>query len=536
MSEAGGRIEAAATSDPATSAENARSYAAKPLQPSMAAMPVATPYVDMDSFAWDDDAFINMEAFPNGLHQTETTPSCPILPAETPPCAAAHDPVQSDAFLLGPSSDPDPFFRGRYAFDDHGAYQATLRRYQRASETGHELFAITPHHRVSSMADATTALPIEPLAEELLPFAPRLYQLFAKFVYPIFPLPVGDSWRAGSSTLSSAVCATALSWRSHDTTLPWAPFETATVATEIPAPDANRLYRFAWACISREMHAPSYETIQAALLLIERRTPLTDLCDSPFNSCISACITSMAFSLGLNRSADSWSIHTESQKQRRRLLWWLVFVEDKWTSAATGKPASIRDGEYDVATPAFTFTGSLAEIQFEYLLYLTFILQDILNTVMHWRFWTQPSIDISDTLSKVRAFETRLQFWRNSVNDNQVFLSDREPEGSAYGVLIVAYLYCHVLLQKALLRATRGRSHSHFNAFSEFLPYLISLAPTAQDQASARESASKLRQWLFAHGKYIDLVRVAMSRLDLCLAAVDAGRVRLCSDTTNVHS
>ncbi|XWW92726.1 hypothetical protein V2A60_000652 [Cordyceps javanica] len=535
MSEAGGRIEAAATSDPATSAENARSYAAKPLQPSMAAMPAATPYVDMDGFAWDDDAFINMEAFPNGLHQTEMTPSCPILPAETPPCAAAHDPVQSDAFLLGPSSDPDPFFRGRYAFDDHGAYQATLRRYQRASETGHELFAITPHHRVSSMADATTALPIEPLAEELLPFAPRLYQLFAKFVYPIFPLPVGDSLRVGSSTLSSAVCATALSWRSHDTTLPWAPFETATVATEIPAPDANRLY-------------------------------------SPFNSCISACITSMAFSLGLNRSADSWSIHTESQKQRRRLLWWLVFVEDKWTSAATGKPASIRDGDYDVAAPEFTFTGSLAEIQFEYLLYLTFILQDILNTVMHWRFWAQPSIDIPDTLSKVRAFETRLQFWRNSVNDNQVFLSDREPEGSAYGVLIVAYLYCHVLLQKALLRATRGSeyhaeafnsalslsstlcaelkglkvsdfisfwfswSHSHFNAFSEFLPYLISLAPTAQDQASARESASKLRQWLFAHGKYIDLVRVAMSRLDLCLAAVDAGRVRLCSDISNVHS
>lgn len=370
---------------PCTFDDPPRSYGPRMSQPPIAAIHASSPAVGMEGFAWDDDAFFSMVTLttPDGLHQSETASPHPIVCPNTSQFAVAHDRVQSDAFLLGPSSDPDPFFRGRYAFDDCGVYQATLRRYQKASEADDVLFAITPHHRVSNMADGTTALPVEPLAEEMLPFTPRLYQLFDKFVFPVFPLAVRDTWRGESSTLSAAVCATALSWRSHDTTLPWAPFETARVATEIPAPDASRLYRFAWACISREMHAPSYETVQAALLLVERRIPLTDLCDSPFNSCLQASITSMAFSLGLNRSPDSWSIHTESQKQRRRMLWWLIFVEDKWISAATGKPASIRDSDYDVAAPSLTFTGSLVEVQFEYLLCLTFILQDILDTIMY---------------------------------------------------------------------------------------------------------------------------------------------------------
>ncbi len=567
----------------------------------------ATPSpVDVENFAWDDnhddDVFLGMGAFPSGLH-AEAAAAYPNFPLDAPQFGALLDPFQNNAFLLGPSSDPDPFFRGRYAFDATGSHQATLRRYQRASASNDALFAITPQHRTMKMADTTTSAPIEPLVDDLLPFTARLYKLFDKFVYPVFPLPVKDSWQSSTSTLGAAVCATALGWRAHDATLPWAPFDIATpVVTETPAPDADCLHKYVWACISREMHAPSYDTIQAALLLIERRIPLTDLCDSPFNSSLQAAITSMAFSLGLHRNPDTWETISEPQKQKRRTLWWLVFVEDRWVSAAAGKPVTIRENDYDVATPIFTFTGSFLGIQFEYLLSLTFILQDILDSLMyypsthlklvesaktssrHWRFWSTQNINIPETLSKVGVFQNRLEAWRNSIAENPVFPSEREPEGSAYGVLIVAHLYCHLLLQKTLIRATSGSekfsesfqsalsfsltickelsglglsdftsfwfscifspttnasatrpasltrtagSHSHFNAFSEFLPYLISVAPTAADQASAKESAARLRQWLFTHGKYIDLVRVAMSRLDLCLAAVDSGNVRL---------
>ncbi|OAA70854.1 Transcription factor [Akanthomyces lecanii RCEF 1005] len=528
----------------------------------------ATPSpVDVENFAWDgnhdDDVFLGMGAFPSGLHP-EAAAAYPNFPFDAPQFGALLDPFQSNAFLLGPSSDPDPFFRGRYAFDATGSHQATLRRYQRASASDDALFAITPQHRTMKMADTTTSAPIEPLVDDLLPFTARLYKLFDKFVYPVFPLPVKDSWQSSTSTLGAAVCATALGWRAHDATLPWAPFDIATpVVTETPAPDADCLHKYVWACISREMHAPSYDTIQAALLLIERRIPLTDLCDSPFNSCLQAAITSMAFSLGLHRNPDTWEALSEPQKQKRRTLWWLVFVEDRWVSAAAGKPVTIRENDYDVATPIFTFTGSFLGIQFEYLLSLTLILQDILDSLMHWRFWSTQNMNIPETLSKVGVFQNRLEAWRNSIGENPAFPSEREPEGSAYGVLIVAHLYCHLLLQKTLIRATSGSekfsesfqsalsfsltickelsglglsdftsfwfswSHSHFNAFSEFLPYLISVAPTAADQASAKESATRLRQWLFTHGKYIDLVRVAMSRLDLCLAAVDSGNVRL---------
>lgn len=360
-----------------------RTYAPKATQlpaPSIRATP---PPLGVENFAWDgDDVFLSMNGFTPGFHPGA---AYPMFGLEPPQFDAVYDPFQSDAFLLGPSSDPDPFFRGRYMFDAHSSHQATLRKYQRASATDDALFAITPHHRTTKMADTTTNAPSEPLIEELLPFTSRLYQLFDKFVYPVFPLPVKSDWKGGISTLAAAVCATALGWRSHDAILPWAPFDVASaVVTETPAPDANRLYKYAWLSISREMHAPSYDTIQAALLLIERRIPLTDLCDSPFNSCLQACVTSMAFSLGLHRNPDTWETLSEPQKQKRKMLWWLVFVEDRWVSAAAGKPVTIREGDYDVVRPTFTFTGSLPEIQFEYLLSLTFILQDVLDSLMYF--------------------------------------------------------------------------------------------------------------------------------------------------------
>ncbi|KAJ4155416.1 hypothetical protein LMH87_000658 [Akanthomyces muscarius] len=507
-----------------------RTYNPKATQPPMTNVRATPSPVDVENFAWDDnhddDVFLGMGAFPSGLH-AEAAAAYPNFPLDVPQFGALLDPFQNNAFLLGPSSDPDPFFRGRYAFDATGSHQATLRRYQRASASNDALFAITPQHRTMKMADTTTSAPIEPLVDDLLPFTARLYKLFDKFVYPVFPLPVKDSWQSSTSTLGAAVCATALGWRAHDATLPWAPFDIATpVVTETPAPDADCLH-------------------------------------NPFNSSLQAAITSMAFSLGLHRNPDTWETISEPQKQKRRTLWWLVFVEDRWVSAAAGKPVTIRENDYDVATPIFTFTGSFLGIHFEYLLSLTFILQDILDSLMHWRFWSTQNINIPETLSKVGVFQNRLEAWRNSIGENPAFPSEREPEGSAYGVLIVAHLYCHLLLQKTLIRATSGSekfsesfqsalsfsltickelsglglsdftsfwfswSHSHFNAFSEFLPYLISVAPTAADQASAKESAARLRQWLFTHGKYIDLVRVAMSRLDLCLAAVDSGNVRL---------
>lgn len=349
--------------------------------------PATQPPADVGNFAWeddhDDDVFLSMDAFTPGLH-LETAAAYPSVSLGTPQFGALPDPFQDNAFLLGPSSDPDPFFRGRYAFDAAGSHQATLRRYQRVSANGEALFAITPQHRTMKMADAITSAPTEPLVDVLLPFTAPLYQLFDKFVYPVFPLPVRDSWQSSTSTLGGAVCATALGWRAHDATLPWAPFDVASpVVTETPAPDADCLHRHLWACISRELHAPSYDTIQAALLLIERRMPLTDLCDSPFNSCLQAAITSMAFSLGLHRNVDTWETLSEPQKQKRRRLWWLVFVEDRWVSAAAGKPVTIRENDYDVATPTFTFAGSLSEVQFEYLLSLTFILQDILDSLMY---------------------------------------------------------------------------------------------------------------------------------------------------------
>ena len=182
---------------------------------------------------------------------------------------------------------------------------------------------------------------------------------------------------------------------------------------------------------------------------------------------------------------------------------------------------------------------------------------------------------MEESFTRIQALQDRLVAWRGSLYNRNA-----GADGLQRGVLLVAYLYCRVLLGKARLRITEGTSHfadafrsaisfthdlcteltdlsleefttfwfscmssqpdyllayranksgsySQFNAFSEFLPLLISMAPSDQDCADARNAAASLRRWLFAHGKYIDLMRVALCRLDACLAAIDSGNVRL---------
>lgn len=352
------------------------------------------------SFPWgeSDAAFFNLEEplsmSPNmhdldlglslGLELDLSTPQIQPTSVESPQNRPADERLQRDAFLLGPSSDPDPFFRSRYNFNSNGYHQATIRGYQHASQGNVDLlFAITPRYKPTGMANVIVNAVDEPILATLDPFTPRLFQLFYKFVHPVFPLPVVHQEGKSLSTLGAAVCATALPWRSHDASLPWAPFETTENTTEETPPDVNLLYKYVWNGISREMHAPSFETIQSALLLIERRVPLTELSDSPFNSCLMASITSMAFSLGLNRNAEDWDFISDEQKSERRMLWWLIFIEDKWVSAAAGKPCTIRPDDYDIPEPTMTFSGSPAEVHFEHLLSLTFILRDMLASVMY---------------------------------------------------------------------------------------------------------------------------------------------------------
>ena len=342
--------------------------------------PAVSHHVD---FSWGDDAPLvsslhpDLDFFPLGLDLSTPVYS---LPASPQPAA---DRLRQDVFLLGPSSDPDPFFRSRYTFDADGHHQATIRGYQHASQGRADLlFAHTPHQRTMGMANSIARVAHEPLAAKIDPFASRLFALFSKFVHPVFPVPLGNQDASCVSTFGAAVCAVSLTWRSHDASLPWAPFETTENTTEETPPDVNRLYNYVWSGISREMHAPSLETIQAALLLVERRMPLTELSDSPFNSCLMASITSMAYSLGLNRDCEHWEFISEEQKRQRQTLWWLIFIQDKWISAASGKPSAIREDDYEVNLPTSTVRGTWADVHFEQLLSLSFILSDILGHVM----------------------------------------------------------------------------------------------------------------------------------------------------------
>lgn len=52
----------------------------------------------------------------------------------------------------------------------------------------------------------------------------------------------------------------------------------------------------------------------------------------------------------MHRASEGWDI-PESEKETRRRVWWLVYIMDKWSSAATGRPQTIFDEDCDEVYP-----------------------------------------------------------------------------------------------------------------------------------------------------------------------------------------
>jgi hypothetical protein len=80
----------------------------------------------------------------------------------------------------------------------------------------------------------------------------------------------------------------------------------------------------------------------------------------------------------------------ESERRQRTVLWWLVFVQDRWWAASVGRPVLIKEEDCDVSRPDERI-GSLNDANdgelgtgtfFKSLISLTFILDEILHNFM----------------------------------------------------------------------------------------------------------------------------------------------------------
>ncbi|KAI2788114.1 hypothetical protein POX_f08501 [Penicillium oxalicum] len=161
------------------------------------------------------------------------------------------------------------------------------------------------------------------------PLGPTLVNLYFQLVHRTFPIldksvfleKYAKSYRNFSPPLLASVYLIALEWRFFDRRL----------ANLTQVPDAVRLEKFAMRTIDDARKQPKISTLQAGLLLLQRR-------DSSRIDALPAQLISMGHTLGIHVDCSDWTI-PEWEKCLRRRLAWALFIQDKWGTLVYGRPS-----------------------------------------------------------------------------------------------------------------------------------------------------------------------------------------------------
>ena len=159
-----------------------------------------------------------------------------------------------------------------------------------------------------------------------------------------------------------------------------------------PAPLQDYVSR----ALSTECRAPRLETIETALLFIQRypeahRTPpLPGLCPEI------GTLVGMAHDLGLNIDPSGWNL-PPTDRSRRKRLWWLVYIVDKWAALGLGRPSYIHDDGFTVPLPnledlpATMITGAVLPRTSSRMFVAMAALTQILSAVLSTFYATKPA-------------------------------------------------------------------------------------------------------------------------------------------------
>ncbi|KAF5012393.1 hypothetical protein FDECE_1521, partial [Fusarium decemcellulare] len=176
------------------------------------------------------------------------------------------------------------------------------------------------------------------------PHGPSLVELFWRHVQPCYPilskdpfaLAYNQSYRRIPAALLGSVYLSALRWWTYDPEL----------SIRTP-PDAALLRRMLRTAIPASYHRPKLSSIQAALLLLQCQPedPLNP--DHTFQWGLTCQALAIGQCLGLHLDASNWTIPQWERNVRKRLSW-ALFMQDRWTALAYGRPVHIHDDDWSV--------------------------------------------------------------------------------------------------------------------------------------------------------------------------------------------
>lgn len=177
------------------------------------------------------------------------------------------------------------------------------------------------------------------------PYGPGLVELFWRHVQPCYPLLHKDmfmqqystSYKSIPSPLLGAVYLSALRWWSYNPEL----------SIHTP-PDAAKLRKLVKQAIPTSYHRPKLFSIQAILLLLQCQPedPLNP--DHTYDWGLTCQALAVGQCVGLHLDASSWAIPAWERNVRKRLSW-ALYMQDRWTALAYGRPVHIHHDDWTVS-------------------------------------------------------------------------------------------------------------------------------------------------------------------------------------------
>lgn len=256
------------------------------------------------------------------------------------------------------------------------------------------------------------------------PHGSSLVELFWRYVQPCFPLLHKDTFMENysqsqdsiSAALLGAVYLSALRWWAYDPKL-------STQAL----PDGGNLRKLLKRAIDASYHRPKLSSIQAILLLLQCQPedPLNP--DHTYDWGLTCQAVAIGQCLGLHLDATDWSIPAWEKNIRKRLSW-ALYMQDRWTALAYGRPVHIQTDDWvvsDLTKADFSdcyvsspdaerwSISAKGETQFTMMASLTQILSRVLSSL----YTTRTSLDQDTTLlfERVQPLLSMLQEWQRAV-------------------------------------------------------------------------------------------------------------------------
>lgn len=256
------------------------------------------------------------------------------------------------------------------------------------------------------------------------PHGPGLTELFWRHVQPSYPLlhkgffmeNYTRSYRRISAALLGAIYLSAMRWWSYDPEL-----SLRTV------PNASLLRSAVHKAIASSYHRPKLSSTQAILLLLQCQPedPLNP--DHTYAWGLTCQALAIGQCLGLHLDASNWLIPQWERSIRKRLSW-ALYMQDRWTALAYGRPVHIHHDDWSVLElipDDFTDCDSSSldeerrsisargKLQFMHMVRLTQILSSVLSS-----FYTARTCSDQDTVLLYQRAEPlldQLQTWYEQI-------------------------------------------------------------------------------------------------------------------------